>query len=375
MDLSGIMTKNTQILLLILSSCVTIPLIATLGFTILQKENPPDQRSFALVKQITLLEKALGEHQSVFLSPEYYHVVPEQDLQSLTSSLEAATATTDAANFYKLNRERHFSLLILGTLPTSTSLVRELIDSSLWVLNDVSPWGYILSPNLPTKGEKAPWSPPSSEALTQEYPDVTQRIEWMILTAEKLISIRRMRDAEALLKSANDGAATGKCHALFLATKASLAAVQGRWNDSLAMARESCKADADNTAATEILIRALIECGHDDEALNVARKLTEQTKNQETLFLLARAANASNSKEEEIEALCSLVNMARTQHQQLGASLTYLGQAYARYGDRGNALSSFQEAVSEPELNQEQRALLYHLIDHLTPEGVVPNKN
>ena len=67
--------------------------------------------------------------------------------------------------------------------------------------------------------------------------------------------------------------------------------------------------------------------------------------------------------------------MARAQHQQLGASLTYLGQAYARDGDRGNALRSFQEAVSQPELNQEQCALLYHLIDHLTPEGIVPNKN
>ena len=366
------MTNNTRILLLILSSCVTIPLIATIGFSILQKGNPPDLRSSAAVKQTSLLEKALGQHQSVFLSPEYYPIVPTKDLKSLPTQAEAVTATADTADFYRLNRKRHFSLLILGTLPSSAKMVRELIDSPLWLLSDVSPWGYILSPNLPTMSAKASWSPPTMEALTREYPDPAQRTEWLIATAENLISIRRMQLAEALLKSA---ASIGKCHTARLASQASLAAAQGRWNDALASAREAHHSDPRNMAAAEILIRSLIECGHPDEALEVARQITELSKNQETLFLLARAANASNSKAEEIVALRSLVSMARAQHQQLGASLTYLGQAYARDGDRGNALRSFQEAVSQPELNQEQCALLYHLIDHLTPEGIVPNKN
>ena len=60
--------------------------------------------------------------------------------------------------------------------------------------------------------------------------------------------------------------------------------------------------------------------------------------------------------------------MARKQHQQLGASLTYLGQAYARNGERAQAMRTFQEALSQPELNEEQRALLNHLIEHLRPE-------
>ena len=366
------MTNNTRILLLILSSCVTIPLIAALGFSILQKGNPPDLRSSPPVKQISLLEKALGQHQSVFLSPEYYPIVPSQDLKFLPTQAEAITATAAIADFYRLNRERHFSLLILGTFPSSAAVVRELIDSQLWVLSDLSPWGYILSPNLPGTSAKASWSPPSMETLTREYPDATQRTEWQIASAENLISIRRMQVAEDLLKSA---ASTGKCHAALFAAQASLAAAQGRWNAALDSAREAHHSDPRNMAATEILIRALTECGHPDEALEVARQLTEQTKNQETLFLLARAANASNSKGEEIVALRSLVSMARTQHQQLGASLTYLGQAYARDGQRSQAMRAFQEAVTQPELNQEQRALLNHLIDHLKPEGVVPNKN
>ena len=372
LDLSGLMTNNTRILLLILSSCVTIPVIATLGFSILQKGKPPNQRSSAPTKQISLLEKALGKHQSVFLSPEYYPIVPSQDLKSLPTQAEAITATAAIADFYRLNRERHFSLLILGTLPSSAKMVRELIDSPLWLLSDVSPWGYILCPNLPGTSAKASWSPPSVETLTREYPDAAQRTEWQIATAENLISIRRMQVAEALLKSA---ASTGKCHTALLAAQASLAAAQGRWNDALSSAGEAHHLDPRNIAAAEILIRSLIECSHPDEALEVARQLTEQTKNQETLFLLARAANASNSKEEEIMALRALVTMARTQHQQLGASLTYLGQAYARDGQRGQAMRAFHEAVTQPELNQEQHALLNHLIDHLTPEGIIPHKS
>jgi tetratricopeptide (TPR) repeat protein len=366
------MKNNIRILLLILSSCVTIPLIAALGFSILQKGNPPDLRSSAPVKQISLLEKSLGQHQSVFLSPEYYPIVPAQDLNSLPTQAEAVTATADIADFYRLNRKRHFSLLILGTLPSSATMVRELIDSPLWILSDVSPWGYIISPNQPSTSAKASWSPPTMETLTREYPDAAQRTQWQIATAENLIAIRRMQLADTLLKSA---ASTGKCHTALLAAQASLAAAQGRWNEALTSAREAHHSDPRNIAATEILIRALTECGHPDEALEVARQLTEQTKNQETLFLLARAAYASNSKAEEIVALRSLVSMARTQHQQLGASLTYLGQAYARDGDRANALRSFQEAVTQPELNQEQRALLDHLIDHLRPDEGIPSKN
>ncbi len=366
------MKNTTRILILILSSCVTVPLIVTLGITLFQTGKPVDLRASPPEKQISLLEKSLSQHQTVFLSPEYYPALPARVLNSLPSSLEAATATTDIASFYRLNRERHFSLLILGTLPASTALVRELIDSPLWILSDVSPWGYILSPNLPNTSKNIRWSPPSSEVLTQEYRDTTKRTEWLIATAENLISIRRMSDAEELLKSA---AATGKCSTSLLAAQASLAASQGRWNDALTQAREAYHADSRNTAAAEILIRALTECGHPDEALNVARKLTEHVTNQETLFLLARAANASNSKTEEIEALRSLVKMARTQHQLLGASLTYLGQAYARNGERGEAMRSFEEAISQPELTQQQRALLKHLIDHLKPDEVIPPKN
>jgi len=369
------MKKNTRTTLAVLLGGVLLLLIATLGFFQLNKGNPDDLRSSYPVRQIDLLEKALSRHQSVYLSPEYYPVIPSQDLKHLPSRTEAADSMAEISKFYRLTRDRHFSLLIFGTLPSSAMIVRELIDSPRWILSDVSPWGYILVPNLHTIDGAAPWIPPTLEALSREYPDAKNRAEWLIATAENLISIRKMQEAEKLLQEAKDIAKTGKCRSHLFTAQASLAATQGRWNDALSAAREACDANPRNTTATEILIRALTECGHTDEALDVARMLTEQTKNQETLFLLARAANASNSKREEIEALRSLVSMARKQHQQLGASLTYLAQAYARDGERGQAIRAFQEAISQHELTKEQREMLKQLIEHLRPEDGIPLKN
>jgi len=366
------MKNTTRILILILTGCVTLPLLATLGFTIFHKEKVFDLKAAPPEKIISLLERTLDRHQSVFLSPEYYPAIPAQDLKGLPSLIESKKAMSDVSNFYRLHRERHFTLLVFGTFPDSIAMVTNLTDSPLWILSGVSPWGFILVPNISTTTKTPIWSPPSQEALTQEYPNATQRSEWLIATAENLISIGRMGAAEELLQSAT---ATGKCIASLHGAQASLAAAQGRWNDALRMARQAHGEDSRNTAATEILSRALIECGHPDEGLDVARKLTDQLKNQETLFLLARAANAANSKAEEIEALRSLVGMARTQHQLLGASLTYLGQAYARNGERGEAIRSFREAVSQRELTTEQRLLLRGMIEHLSPEGLVPTKN
>ena len=344
-------------------------LIVMLWLAIHLKRYSPRAGSKPPGQTIDLLVGALEKHQHVFLSPEFYPCVPSQYLKSLPSLGEAATATKDFSAFYRLNREKRFSLLILGTHPLSSAMVRELISSPLWILSDASSWGYIITQNI---SGKSLWSPPTADALSKKYPDATARTEWLISTAENLVSIRRTGDAEALLRQV---ASTGMNHARLQAAQASLAAAQGRWIDALALAKEACRADPDSATTSEILIRALTECGRPNEALDVARKLTENLRNQESLFLLARAANAANSKEEEVTALRSLVALGREQHQTIGASLTYLGQAFARNGERGEALRTFQEALSQPELTQEQRSLLGQLIEHLTPEGYPAPKN
>ena len=153
--------------------------------------------------------------------------------------------------------------------------------------------------------------------------------------------------------------------ALILCTRASLAAARDQWNEALNLSRQSLSKDSSNIMAREILIRALTECGYQNEALKEARNLVDHNSNQETLFLLARVANANHSSSEEIEALSRLVNLARLNKQPLGASLAYLGQAYARKGDRGNALRSFQESIASPELSEEEKHHLRDIMDHL----------
>jgi tetratricopeptide (TPR) repeat protein len=114
------------------------------------------------------------------------------------------------------------------------------------------------------------------------------------------------------------------------------------------------------------LVRSLIECNRTDEALDEARALTNGNgEDQQSLFLLARAANASGSNTEEIEALEKLTALARSDGQPLGVILTYLGQANAKMGRRGEALRAFQLAVVSPELTTQQRAMIREIMDHI----------
>ena len=136
----------------------------------------------------------------------------------------------------------------------------------------------------------------------------------------------------------------------------------------MTLAGEAVAKDSANDAAREILIRALTESNRPDEALSEARNLVQRQKNTESLFLLARAANAANSGDDEIASLQELVSLARKGNQPLGASLTYLGQALAKNGQRGEALRAFHEALTAPELTDEERKMIRQLAEHITPD-------
>jgi hypothetical protein len=87
---------------------------------------------------------------------------------------------------------------------------------------------------------------------------------------------------------------------------------------------------------------------------------------------LARAANAAGDRAGEIDALEQLVLLGRRDHQPLGASLTYLGQAYGRSGRRGDAMRSLEEALRSPELDEPQKEAVRQLLEHLKPESPPP---
>jgi tetratricopeptide (TPR) repeat protein len=228
------------------------------------------------------------------------------------------------------------------------------------VLSDVSPWGYLFKPKFEGATE---WRTPTPKELENRWPKSSDRAEFMILTAANLVAINRLPEADQLLAMA----VTTKRHtSLLLSTQASLAASRTHWGDAVTLASESLRKDHANQAASEILIRGLIESGRTDEALDRARDLFAlDEENEETLFLLARTANAAHSSQEEIDALARLVALGRKRNQPLGVSLTYLGQAYAKSGQRGEALRTFQQAVVAPELTDEQHKIIRDIMDHL----------
>lgn len=302
----------------------------------------------------------------VFLSPEYLLLAQEgeKDLPAATpDKKESQTALNDAAFFHSLHREKHFSAVLLAPDRASSPLCLALLSSPLWTLTEVFPSGYVFLPAGAT-----PWSPPDEGTLLRLHPDPDKRAQWLLGTSANLIAIKHTKEAEQLLLIAEK---TNRFPAMLLAAKASLAASRGRWNDALTLSRQSLAKNPSNVSARIIMTRALIECGKTDEALAEAKKLRLLTgsKNAETLFLLARAANATNDKSEEIMALRDLISLARENHQPLGASLTYLGQAYAQNGERGVAMRTFDEALAAPELTEDQCEMIRQLLSHLKPES------
>ena len=304
---------------------------------------------------------AQGDH--FYLSPQFFDTTSLPTSSLILPKSDAERASRDPSRFHSLDRERHFSVALLSRSGGISPLGKDLLSSPLWTMTDVAPWGYQFE-RLGAKG-KIPWSPPSQASLAAVYPQDEKRTLWLVGTAENLVAIGRNKEAEQLLSMA---AKPGKFPSRVLGARASLAASQGQWNEAMTLAGEAVAKDSANDAAREILIRALTESNRPDEALSEARNLVQRQKNTESLFLLARAANAANSGDDEIASLQELVSLARKGNQPLGASLTYLGQALAKNGQRGEALRAFHEALTAPELTDEERKMIRQLAEHITPD-------
>ena len=316
-------------------------------------------------EQIALIRRLAGKNTPLLFSPEFL-ILGEGKVDGLSTvapgKAESEAALGSPSFFSSLHREKHFTSILLAPAQASSPLCTYLLESPLWSLKEVTPWGYLFLPV--GSGE---WIPPSEEEIIRNHPDPTLRAQWLIGSASNLIAIKRTKQAEQLLLEAGK---TNRLPSLLLSAQASLAASRGRWNEALTLSRQALSKNSSNITARIILVRALIECGKPDEAFSEAKKLRSLTltRNTEALFLLARAANAANDKNEEIQALREMISLAREHHQPLGASLTYLGQAYAQNGERGMAMRTFEEALAAPELTEEQREMIRQLIAHLKPE-------
>lgn len=323
-------------------------------------QHPLDPR---LVSPLPLFQELLKTKSPLFLTPEFIPLFaswPASQKNSLPSLAEARAASRDKSVFWGQNREKHYGAVFLGISPDWQELFDSLVHSQLWVLSDVSPWGFLF---LPENAQTTEWKIPTDTELLKEWPLSNDRARFLILTAGNLAAINHRDDAEHLLALAEE---LHLYPSLLQSTRASLAATHGDWEIAAKFARQSLHSDHSNSAAREILIRALVEKGNTDEALDQARELSvREPENEAALFLLARAASAANSGKEEIEALSRLVSVARSKGEPIGSTLTYLGQAYAKQGDRGDALRSFQMATLAPELSDEQHKMIRDMMDHI----------
>ena len=341
--------------LTLLTAVTVIACAGVACFLLLPSGNNPDER---LATPTPLLLEMLKPGKPLFLSPEFLPCLPAGSRDLAPQPELSAKASRNISEFLKLQRSRHFAAVLIAPDAAYHPLVESLLASPLWVLSDVTPWGYLFSP----AGSTA-WRLPTDGECAERWPVPSDRAEWLLRTASCLAAIGRNREAEELLRQAET---TRLLPSRISATRASIAASRGDWETALQLSRKALRQDRSNRAAREILVRSLIECGRGDEALDQARELTALPSPDETsLFLLARAAHAAGSPEEEISALKRLLDLQRQRSAPTGATQAYLGQACAKSGRRGEALRAFAEVLTAPEITEEQRGAIREVMDHL----------
>jgi hypothetical protein len=110
-----------------------------------------------LASPTPLLEGLLIDGKQVFISPEFFPFIssikadqasrlPSQLPSQIPSPTECGEACGTPALFYRLNRVRHFSSVLLGSDQRSFPLVASLLKSPLWRIKEVNPWGLLFAP-------------------------------------------------------------------------------------------------------------------------------------------------------------------------------------------------------------------------------------
>ena len=309
-------------------------------------------------RTVDLLIHGHASSSPVLVSPDLSDMMTASGVRNLIEIDKAREALSKSAAFWKSRREKGFEAIVLGTSPGDLAIVRMLLESPIWVLADVSPHGFFFL----EKGT-SPWAPGDCLRFAPKGMNRQGRALWAGLTMDNLTAVGRGDLAAGLLRDLPDDLAeTGPV----LAARASLKASSGNWEGSASLASKALDAGG-GIPARMILVRALIEEGRHGEALRQAERMVEERRDAATLFLLARAANAAGDLGTEIESLSGVVDYGRSHGLPLSASLTYLGQALARNGERGPALRALEEALSDPSLTPPQKDALREMIDHIRP--------
>lgn len=299
---------------------------------------------------------------STFLSPELIPFLSHQGSISVPTREESLAALSNPSLFLKLNRRKGFANVVIGSGEQNSPILVYLLSSPLWVLSEIGPWGWVFKP----AGSARPWALPEKGSWEKEWPHPSDRSLALIRTSANLAAIHRDKEADQLLLMAE---ALRSQPSLLLSTRASLEASRGRWEEASSLAQKALTLDHANTAASLILIRSLVETGRSDEALEYARDLMRrQPEDPGILLLAARTANAAGSSQEEIDALERLVTVSGRNHQPTAVVISYLGQAYARNGRRGDALRCFDTALADPSLDVQEKRVIREIREHISPD-------
>ncbi len=274
---------------------------------------------------------------------------------------EFANAVFDPKAWRQLDRKHRFSALLLAGDPaTYRPLLDHLRQSPDWVLASVD------AQALTFRRAPAPaWSPSGLEALRARFASHSEeeQVTFRVQTAHRLLALEQREAAVALLEEALkiDSHSAPAWTGLALSNAAT-----GKWERVLEQSQRALKEDKTYHPAQAVLAEAYFAHGKFNDALFLTRQLAARfPEDGATLRLHARIAHAANAHREEAEALEKIIALNEARRLPVGNWRIYLAQAYAATARPEEALATFEVALKEPSLTEEERQFAEKAIERI----------
>ncbi len=274
---------------------------------------------------------------------------------------EFANAVFDPKAWRQLDRKHRFTaLLLVGDPATYRPLLDHLRQSPDWVLTHVDAQAITYR-----RAPSPAWSPTALEPLKARFANhpEAEQVTLRVQTAHRLLALEQRDTATALLEEALkiDPRSAPAWTGLALSNAAA-----GKWDRVLEQSQRALKEDKTYHPAQAVLAEAYFAHGKFNDALLLTRKLFERfPEDGATLRLHARIAHAANAHREEAQALEKIIALNEARRLPVGNWHIYLAQAYAASARPEDALATFETALKEPSLTEEERQFAEKAIERI----------
>jgi tetratricopeptide (TPR) repeat protein len=262
-----------------------------------------------------------------------------------------AQAALNPKLFRQLDRQERFDVLLLVGDPVQfRPLTEHLIKTQDWALERVDPWSLVYR-----RGGADSFTMDTVWRETARWKGASSRVRAraMAAIAERLVAAGRLEAAGEVVEAAKKEAPS---EAAVLTAEGWYRLARGEWKQAVAAAEKALGSEKRFRPALSVKAQGLYFSKRFEEAYQLSRELLDDAPEDPVmLFAHAKISHEVHAYQEEVVILRQLIAFAEKEKRSTSWYEVYLGQALATTGKGEEALLTFDKALADPELPEEQR--------------------